>query len=600
MTDPKTHGRAAAPRIPSLALLLVSSLPLGACSGKAPEPSGPAVRETAPPPPVQTICPADAAQLPALSLAAGTEGDHLVIEPLAQPTRGRCPHEHTLMVQPEAAAHRASPIRTAAGPYLAVNRILAAATVPSKNVVLIAAESGLWAHDVGSMARLARLVDRRVVDLTVSEDGTRFAYVAQDPVADAPRELVVVAVEGLAVLRRVANAPTGRVRLAADGSKVVFADGDEGVHLVDVRTGGMRSFKPNDTVEDAFLVPGTDATVAYVGDDNAIAYHDLAANRALPQSTAGALPLTARRDLRTVIVDATTGTTYAGGEDNEIHAYSGMLSNSPRETAHARLSGNVVDIACCSEDHLAVVTDVAHVAWLDRALEVKRQIGPFLPDLASSPARVSMAGDRTVVSLVGRAFVWTRDGLFVEPDAFVGEEVARVDVGGSLVIVLRSRGRLEFHRFAAGEGLERASTLLGVRDWALVDSSLNGPNGSHVFVGRAQGRVVAALVPPTGEAVFVRGPLVGVHGTPRTVRGTDDSHFGLWDLENQVLELDVGAQAFRVVGRIAGEPSTFTLSFESGAWKVVDANGRARAIETVAAAGNAPAPAAAAPATGMR
>jgi hypothetical protein len=542
-----------------------------------------------PPPPQQpdvvpevvrvSPCPADVATIPALSLTSrGGEGA-LVVETLPTPTRGRCLRETEILSMDPSGARHFARIETATGSRLMPHRVHAFDVIPDKSLVLAAGDSGLWVHDASSLARLARIVARRIVDVTVSEDGKRFAYITQDrDPEDSKRTLVIVEVSSLAVLRSFEGVPEGRMHLADDGHAVVLAAQDLGIRLYD--DGGMtREWVANDTVRDAVIVPGTQMMVAYVGHDNYVGFHDMASGAEVLASRRGAF--VTRRDLESVRIHASSRRTFAGGADNELHVYEGMMRSDARELAHVRLDGNVVDVACCSGEHVVAITDVANVVWLNGAYQPLREIGPFLPDAASVDARVELVGDRTYVNLFGRIFQWTRDGLFVVPDSFVGEVVSYREQGGIALAVLRARGKLEFHRIATTPGAEQTSEMLDVSDWAVIDASFEVSSGAFVYVGREHGRVMAASVPSTGPISSVRGPLLGLGHTPVIVPKGDGQHFALWDLGTRLIELDALAPTFTVVGLIEGGGATrFDVRADASGWVVTDETGSTRTLAT--------------------
>lgn len=605
------------------ALAMASSLSLG-CNKHPQAPL--AVTQAQPHVEVHSACPADAETLPSFTLTAdASAADKLAPEVLAAPIRGRCEREHFLLSQDEARPRNASTIETAEGPYLAVYRVHAMAVLPQPKVVLIASETGLWAHDAQTMARLARLAPNRTVDIAATPDGRYFAYVRQDPtrgavaqgsiattpisqpsrtvpsgastagtasagsasatvpagVVAAPRELVVVDTSRLAVVRRIADAPEGRMRISNDGRTVSFARGDDGVKAFDVASGNATSFSTNDTVEDAFMMPDRPGVVAYVGHDNAVAFHDLRSGAEISQSTAGQLPLITNRDLLTVYWEPTSQRLLAGGADNKLHIYQDMLGAHPRDTAQVVLHGNVVDVTCCAEDSIVAATDVVNVAWIKDGV-VTREVGPFLPDAASAAARVGLVGNDTIVMMVGRIFTWTRDGFFVIPDSFTGEEVARVGQGTDTLIVLRSRGWLEFHRYGANLGVSGESTLIGRTDWDIIDSTVEAADGSRVFIGRRHGRMVAAFVPTTGDAVFVRGPMVGITGHPVIVARGDGVHFVVWNLDTQLGEVDATAKTMVATQTIDGPRATsVSITWAGDRWKVLDQTGAERTLQAI-------------------
>lgn len=566
---------------------LVSTLAIaGLGAGCQKQSSAPAAAPTAPAPAVvRSACPADAAELPRFTLAPDASAtDKLTPEVLEQPVRGHCEREQYLLAQTETRPRNASTIQTAAGPWLAVHRLNAMAVLPQPKVVLLSSETGLWAHDAETMTRLARLVPHRTVDVTATPDGKFFAYVRQDPTVGgtvAPRELVVVDAARLAVTRRIADLPEGRLRLSNDGTRATLALGDEGVRSYDLGTGVGVTYKANDTVEDAFALPERPGVVAYVGHDNAVAFHDFRSGAEIPQSSSGQLPLVANRDLLTVMWEPTSRRLIAGGADNFVHMYEDMPGAQPRDAQQVRLRGNVVDVTCCVEGAMVATTDSVNVAWIKNGAVV-REIGPFLPDLASAPARVGIVGDDTIVSMVGRVFTWTRDGFFVQPDFFAGEEVAREVQGNDTLVVLRSRGWLEFHRLPTVGGLAVQTQLLGTADWAIIDASVEAQNGTRVFVGRRHGRMVAAIIPTNGEVTFLRGPLVGVSGHPVLVARGDGIHYAMWNLQDQLAELDVAAGTLKGTQRIGGPvPQNVTVSWAEDHWKVVDAEGGERALTPI-------------------
>lgn len=541
---------------------------------------------------VRSACPADSAPMPTFTLTAdASAADKLTPELLEQPVRGHCEREQYLLAQTEARTRSASTVQTAAGPRLSVHRLHAMAVLPEPGLVLLASETGLWAHHAETMTRLARLVPNRVVDVASTADGKYFAFVRQDPATTNPdgsttpaeRELVVVETSKLAVVRRFAAAPEGRLRLARDGRTAVIAMGDPGIRHFDVTTGAVVSYEANDTVEDAYPLPDRPGVVAYGGHDNAVAFHDFRSGANLPQSTSGQLPLVTNRDVLAVYWEPTSRRLLAGGADNQLHVYEDMLGARPRDVQQVRLVGNVVDMTCCVEGATVAVTDSVNVAWIKDGA-ILREIGPFLPDMASAPARVGIVGDDTIVSMVGRVFTWTRDGFFVQPDFFSGEEVARAPQGGDSIVVLRSRGWLEFHRLPSAGGLAVESQLLGTADWAIIDANVEAQNGLRVFLGRRHGRMVAALVPTTGQASFLRGPLVGVRGHATLAARGDGIHFAMWNLENQLAELDVAAGTLRATHTIDGpQGSDLTVTWAGDRWKVVDAAGAERALTPIAA-----------------
>lgn len=560
------------PLTPLIALSLLAVIVASGCKDEAP----PAAPVAAPAAPRVSPCPADAATIPAMPLAASGENT-LTVEALPTPTRGRCVRETEIMGYETVTARHFARVETAQGARLMPHRVHAFDAIVPKSVLLVGADSGLWVHDAGSLARLGRIVARRIVDVAVSEDGARFAYVTKDrDPEDAPRTLVLVDVATLGVVRTFEGVPEGRLHLADDGHAAVLAAQDDGVKLYD-DGGGVLSWVANDTVRDAVIVPGSRTMVAYVGHDNYVGFHDMASGAEVQASRGGAF--VTRRDLESVRMHAPTGRTFAGGADNELHVYTGMMRNDAREVAHVRLEGNVVDVACCSGEHVVAVTDVAHVVWLNGQYQLLREIGPFLPDAASVDARVELVGDRTFVNLFGRIFAWTRDGLFVVPDSFVGEVISYEEQQGKALVVLRSRGRLEFHRVTYTESAEQTSELLDVADWAVIDASFATSSGAHVYVGRAHGRVMAASVPSTGPLTSVRGPLLGIGRNPVLVPQGDGRHYALWDLQSRIIELDALTPSFRIVGVIeGGSASRFDVRRGETDWIVTDETGAVRTL----------------------
>lgn len=543
-----------------------------ACKDEAP----PVVQAPPPAPPRVSPCPAEVATLPAFTLTPSGESA-LVVEVLPTPTRGRCVRETEILGYEAAGPRHFARIESAAGARWMPHRVHAFDAIHAKSLLLVAADSGLWVHDALSLARMARIVPRRVVDVSVSEDGARFAYITQDREPDdAPRTLVLVDVATLGVVRTFEGVPVGRMHVADDGTSVVIAAQDLGVKLY-ADSGTTYAFTANDTVRDAVVVPGTRTRIAYVGHDNYVGFHDMATGAEVAPSRAGAF--VTRRDLESVRIHAASGRTFAGGADNELHVYEGLTGANAREVAHVRIDGNVVDVACCSGPHIAAVTDTANVVWLDGSYRLLREVGPFLPDAASVDARIELVGDTTFVNLYGRVFGWTRDGLFAVPDSFVGEIVSYREHNGNALVVLRARGWLEFHRVTPTQSAEQTSEMLESADWALIDTSFEVSSGAFVYVGRSHGRIMAASVPGTGPLTSVRGPLLGVHGTPVLVPKGDGRLFGLWDLDRGVIELDALAPTFRVVGSIdGGGAARFDVRHDGSAWVVTDETALARTI----------------------
>lgn len=566
----------------SLSLPLVA-LTLAACNREAPAlPATTTATPATPPVVVRADCPADATNLPAFSLAAAAEdSSHLRIETLSAPVRGRCELEQNLFSAEAPVPRSVSTIDTAGGPVTIAHRLRGMAVLPSKHVVLVAADTGLWALDANSMARVARLVPNRIVDLDGTPNGSRIAYVRQDPQIEddaTSRELVVVDVEGLAIVRRFANVPEGRIRLSDDGAMITVAGGDNSVTTYDVARGSTSTFEGDNTVRDAFAVADRPGLVAYVGNDNTVSFRDVRSGASVPQSTAGELPLVTSRDLFSVYVDPTTHHVFAGGGDHQLHEYEDMPGAAPRDARQIRMQGKPLDIACCAEGALAVTTDTVNVAWIKDG-GIVREIGPMLPEYETAAARIGVIDGLTVVSTAHHVFGWTRDGLFVQPDFLVGEEVARTTIGGDTLLVLRSRGFLELHRVPSTPALATTTNRISSAEWATIDGIVELADGNRMLYGRAYTHVVAAFVSPNGDVTYARGPVTGTSGEQVAVPQGDGVHFAIWTLNDGIVVVDAAAHTITDTFRIEGTaPTSVTITREGDQWKVVDQTGAARTL----------------------
>ncbi len=541
------------PRAPVLLLALA----LGGCgeggARDAATPS-PSVEPPAPARPRATgACAVDAASIPALPAFDGApEGSRrLVLEPLESPALGRCVALDELLL----AAREEGPTIVAvrgegAARELALHLVRDVATLAGTPFVLAAGDAGLYLHDAATMTRLARLHDARASAVAVSPSGAVAAVLLERPRiagGDATRHtLVVFDARTLEVLAEVDRAPGGRLRFAPDGARLVLASPERAVWVFDVEARSVTRFAMEDPVADAAFAPDRPAVIAIASDANEVRFHDVAADRAIAQSAGAALRT--RRDLNTVAFIEPSGLVVAGGDDDAVHVYRGMLGERAEEVAQVALDGNVEDVACCRGERYVVGTSRGTLAWLERGEEVESSRA-LVAGLLGGSIRLALHDDAVVAAFLGELFRWPGGDVVTAAPCASGDLLASDAGEADVLAVIRIGANLAVHRVTGGSRPEAPTQELGRLPWADATRILRSGAGARAILGLDRDGVQVAFVDPNGALTTAVGPGMDLDAR-HEVREVADGRFAIWDRNGMVYEVDVPAKTWRLVGRV--------------------------------------------------
>ncbi len=546
-------------RAPSrYSLSMVAALGLAAVAGcgekEAASPAGPAVAAaSAPAAPAPPRCEVDPSAIPPLPAFEGGSVDapRLRVEPVEAAAVGRCVPADDLLSAPRADEPTVGAVRgEGASRSFALHRARDVAMLGDGPFLLTAGDAGLFLHDVATLARRARLHDEPASAVAASPDGATAAVLLERPrVANGQatsHELLVFDVSTLEIRAELDPAPGGRLRFSPDGKRVLLASSERALWLYDLETAKLTRSPADDPIADAAFVPDRGDMVAFVGDRNEVQFRDLATGRAIAQS--GGAALRTSRDLNAVAFVPGAGLVVAGGDDDRVHVYRGMLGERAEQVGAIELDGNVEDFACGSGAHFVAATSRGSIVWFEGAERV-RSIGPLVPDLLGDPIRLALRGDEVFAVFLGQLFRWPGGDSVVAAPYASGELVATDASETDVLVVLRVGPNLVVHRVTGESRPEATTEEVGRLPWADATRILKAPGGARAVLGLDRDGVQVAFVDPSEGLTSAVGP--GMELASRfEVAPVGPGTYALWDAEGMVYELDVPAKTWRLVGKV--------------------------------------------------
>jgi hypothetical protein len=513
-----------------------------------------AASATNPPAPAPPRCHVDAAAIPPLPAFEPVPGERprLTVEVVESPAVGRCVRADELLGGPATEADTVGALRgSGADRTFALHRVRDVALLGEGPFFLAADAAGVYLHDVATLGRRARLHESAATAVASSPDGTIAAALLERPrIADGEatrHTLLVFESATLAIVAEVDRAPAGRLRFSPDGRRLVLASEERALWVYDLDTSSLLRRRVDEPIADAAFVPDRPGIVATVGDTNEVRFHDVANDRAIAQS--GGATLKTSRDLNALAVIGEAGWLVAGGDDDRLHVYRGMLGERAEEVRSVELDGNVEDIACCRGARFAVGTNRGSITWFDRD-ERTRTFGPLVPNLLGDPMRLALHGDGEVLAaFLGQLFRWDGGDLVVAAPCAAGDLIASDASDEDVLVVLRVGANLAIHR-VVGESRPEASTEeVGKVPWADVTRIVRAEGGARAILGLDRDGVQVAFVDPLEGLTTAVGP--GMRLSARfELAEVEPGRYALWDGAGMVYELDVPTKTWRLVGRV--------------------------------------------------
>jgi hypothetical protein len=570
-------------------LALAASLALGACGSSD---GVTEAREVVPAPAIAAStlppCPVDPTLLPPLPRWAPPEGasaPRLVPEVIADPELGRCVEAEALLVASPAAAPVIGALRGEGRERrFSLHEVRDVALIGDGPFLLAAGASGVFLHDALTLARRARLLAEPARAVAASADGRRAAALLERGASrsrDATRskgaanELVIFDPSTLEVIARLDDAPPGRLRFSPDGAQLVVASPDGQLFVWREGRATPYVLATAGAIADAAFAPAHPDLLAYVGERNEVQFRDLASGERVAQS--GGPTLRSRRDLNAVAYVPSAGLTVAGGDDDRVHVYRGMLGERAEEIASVELEGNVEAIACCNDARFAAGTDEGQIQWFD-ATEPTRRLGPLVPGLLGDPIRLALYGDDVLGAYFGQLFRWTADGAVVRapcaPGPLLLEDASEDDV----LVVLRVGAKIAVHR-VSGESRPSAMTeALGELAWADATRIVRSPRGERAVLGLSYQGVQVAFVDPREGLSTTVGPGMSLASGFEITAG-EPGRYALWDRRGVVYELDVPGKHWRLLGHAEPGEGEVSVRYDPRrGYQAFDARDRRRAI----------------------
>ncbi|MBC7172985.1 MAG: hypothetical protein H5U40_11175, partial [Polyangiaceae bacterium] len=331
-----------------------------------------------------------------------------------------------------------------------------------------------------------------------------------------------------------------------DGKRVLLASPERALWVYDLEARELSRLSTDDAIADAAFVPDHPSLVATAGDRNEVQFRDLASYRPVAQS--GGRPLRTRRDLNTVAFAGDSGLTIAGGDDDRVHVYRGMLGERAEELASFDLGSNVEDIACCSGPRFAVGTSSGRVEWFEGTQRV-RGLGPLVPALLGDPIRLALDRDAVVAAFFGQLFRWDGGSELVALPSAPGDIVLEDAADEDVLIAMRIGVNIAIHRATGASRPEVVTEELGKLPWLEAHRVLRAAGGRRAILGRDREGVQVAFIDSDGLTTTV-GPGMEL-SKALDARALDSGLFALWDDRGMVYELDIPAKTWRVIGRVA-------------------------------------------------
>jgi hypothetical protein len=552
---------------------LAALLPLFILAACGSSERAPAAREASPEATAEAAaapphCPVDPTTLPPLpgwndeAAAPEREGrERLTPEIIATPELGRCVPPEDLF---DAAPTRGPVIGAITGEgtarRFALHQVNDVAVLGDGPYLLAAGRSGLFLHDGLTLARRARLIEAPALAVAASPDGRRAAVLleAASPDASGSRALVVFDPDTLEVIARLEGAPPGRLRFSPDGERVVIASPEKRLFVWDGDTDAPRVVETPDELSDAAFAPDHPDVVAYVGEQNQIQYRSLETGEPIAQS--GGAALRTRRDLNTLALVPSAGLTVAGGDDNRVHLYRGMLGERAEEIASIELDGNVEDLACCRGSRFVAGTDEGQIQWFDGATRV-RSLGPLVPTILGGSIRLSLYGDDVVGALFGQLFRWTAGDVVVRAPCAPGQLLLVDASEEDVLVVLRMGAKVVVHRVVGERRPSAMTEELGELAWADALRVVQAPGGGRALIGLDHDGIQVAFIDAREGLSAMVGPGMALSVSFEVTPG-EPGHYALWDRRGVIYELDVPEKRWRLLGHVDPDGGELTLRYD--------------------------------------
>jgi hypothetical protein len=470
--------------------------------------------------------------------------------------------------------------------------------------VVVEANTGIWSHAPGSLARGALLVPPPVLAMAASPDGHFLAYARGAEGSSVASLHVISYPDGKPVASFPRVDRPFRLRFSPDGKRLVLASRKaETVTLVDLASKRVLRFDTGDDVNDAIVLPGDGDRVAYANDgDEAViltmpTHAKLFSTSPFMREASGVLVpsllgnrqhlLTMTRDQNAVAFDPLGGAFFAGGDDNKIWRFHGAIGPSPVMAPPIEVGGNVEEILCThkpapgqTEASVIVALDTLGIEVITPDGNRRGGVEAIGWSLLSSPIRIALTADDEVLAVLGGALARFNpaDGT-VKPSS----EYPRFLLDWHVSVtehdtVLATRGVPAFlHRVVhTAETADVATTVVGTI--ALDPAGIAAfSSGTRVLFGPStEGHLALVYYVPSSGTIEPPLEVLGGAFLAGVARRKDGSAIGLLDADGHVFEVAETPRGAARVGRARSPlPPTAHLAWDEPArrWVIADAVG---------------------------
>jgi len=397
--------------------------------------------------------------------------------------------------------------------------------------VLIGAETGLWLHERGSLARRAHLTDVGIRALATNPAGDLLAY------ATGKGDVEIIAWPSLKLVARKAQWAS-RLHWSSDGRWLGIATWTDYALLFDAKNKRFITVNTHDDTHDVAPLPGDEGLAIVANDSNALQLYDMLQDKMIAQGQDSG------RDLISAAYDPTRRQLIVGGNDNSIYWYNQDTPTIPhtRKTFEADIYG----LVCCRKGSLVVAFDERALALLEPSGEIETLVGPLNGWAGTYSGRVALLDDGQIMAVLGgEAFLWNPKTSFVqaseygrmyqgpsEDDAFsvtTEDIVMRVvrDSGTTIARVRNDKPAMDVEAEPIGSTDVFVANVFvtaapdGVRIVQVLDLQFSSPP-----------RAEFALLPRGGQlSAWKTAPTECRKSVKRMERGRDDAHWVLvlWD-----------------------------------------------------------------------
>jgi WD40 repeat protein len=278
--------------------------------------------------------------------------------------------------------------------------------------VIVEANTGVWLHDPATLERKERLAPSSVTSLAVSPDGHTIAWTKAGRGATAQLEVISFP-ERKRLLNEVVDAPW-RLRFAPDGKRVVLASRRaESVLVVDIASRKTWRIDEKDDVNDAIVLPDNEHVAAAHDGDDAVVQKLKNGGLVFHVGPHMHPHKVFTRDQNAVAYDPAGDVFAAGGDDNVVWRFKGVLGAAPTMDKPLDFDGNVEEILFSKPKgadaaSMIVATDRLLIQVLNSHDVTTASLGPLGSSLVRNPIRIALTQEGEILAaLDGSLVLWS-------------------------------------------------------------------------------------------------------------------------------------------------------------------------------------------------